>query len=133
TTVGGKLFKSGSGTLTLTQPNPYTGTTTVNTGTLLISNTTGSATGSGAVTIAFNGTLKGPGSISGNLIVSGTIAPGSSPGTQNTGSQTWNGGGNYIWEINDVDAGAGTDPGWDLANITGGLTNNSTTGNKFNI
>src|SRR5439155_11287329 len=34
---------------------------------------------------------------------------------------------------NDSDAGAGTDPGWDLINITAGLTINASPGNKFTI
>jgi uncharacterized repeat protein (TIGR01451 family) len=55
------------------------------------------------------------------------------PGTDNVGPQIWNGGDTNVWEINDVDAGAGTDPGWDLLNITGDLTINATPGSKFTI
>src|SRR6185436_17624648 len=90
-------------------------------------------TGPGAVAISAGAALTGPGSVAGTVTVDGTIAPGSSPGTQNTGSEIWNGGGAYVWEINDVDAGQGVDPGWDLINITGGLTINATPGSKFNI
>ena len=55
----------------------------------------------------------------------GVISPGNSPGTPITGSQTWNDGGSYLWEINasDIDGGGtkGTDPGWDWLDITGTL------------
>src|SRR5262245_10891473 len=67
------------------------------------------------------------------LTASGTFSAESSPGTVNTGNETWNGNGTYLWEINDVDAGQGTDPGWDLINITGRLNVNANTGNKFTI
>src|SRR5262249_27516643 len=45
----GKLVTAGTGTLRLTGANTYTGGTTVSAGTLLVSNTTGSGTGTGAV------------------------------------------------------------------------------------
>src|SRR6266850_3023069 len=69
------------------------------------------------------------------FLVLGGLSSGAwaAPGTDNTGPQIWNGGETNVWEINDVDAGAGTDPGWDLLNITGDLTINATPGNKFNI
>ena len=60
----GSLTKIGSGTLTLSRPSTYTAGTTVKSGTLLVKNTSGSATGSGAVQVA-TGTLAGNGIISG--------------------------------------------------------------------
>ena len=54
--AGSTLTKDGSGTLTLTGTNIYTGGTTVNGGTLLVNNTAGSGTGSGAVTVNNAGT-----------------------------------------------------------------------------
>jgi len=62
-----------------------------------------------------------------------TISPGNSPGTAATGSQTWAGGGSYIWEINNATGTAGTDPGWDLLTGTGSLSVTATAGDKFNI
>jgi autotransporter-associated beta strand protein len=72
------LVKTGSGALTLTSTNTYTGGTTINAGTLLVKNTAGSATGSGAVTVAAGGTLAGNGIISGTVDVAagGTLSPG---------------------------------------------------------
>jgi uncharacterized repeat protein (TIGR01451 family) len=127
------LTKTGTGTATLPAANTYSGGTTINAGTLRVSNTTGSGTGTGPVTIGTGGVLRGAGSIAGDVTVNGTISPGASPGTQTTGPQTWNGGGSYLWEMNDVDAAAGADPGWDLIAITGGLTIAATAENKFNI
>ena len=73
--TGGSLTKTGTGTLTLSGANTYTGATTVSAGTLLVSNTTGSATGPGAVKVNA-GTLGGSGIISGAV----TIGTGSGTG-----------------------------------------------------
>ena len=83
------------------------------------------------------GTLAGT-NFGGNLnnvtIGSGkAISPGNSPGTAATGSQTWAGGGSYIWEINDATGTAGTSPGWDLLTGTNSLAITATTENKFTI
>lgn len=129
----GGLTKLQGGRWTLSAANNYSGPTLVSAGTLRIANTTGSATGSGDVTVNSGATVSGPGSIAGALVVNGAIAPGSSPGTFNTGSETWNGGASYVWEINDVDGGAGSDPGTDLININGTLTINATPASKFSI
>ena len=52
------------------------------------------------------------------------MSPGNSPGTLNVvGNATW-AGGSYLWEINDALGVAGSDPGWDLEDITGTLTIN---------
>ncbi len=77
------LAKIGAGTLTLTNANTYSGGTTVSGGTLLANNSGGSATGSGAVTVASGGTLGGNGIISGAVTVAsgGTLAPGNPLGT----------------------------------------------------
>ena len=61
---GGTLTKSTAGTLILDTANGYTGGTTVTSGTLLANNATGSATGSGMVTVN-SGTLGGSGSVAG--------------------------------------------------------------------
>lgn len=76
--VGG-LTKSGNGTLTLAATNVYTGTTTVSAGELIVS---GSLNGTTDVTVASGATLASgtTGSIttatSGNVSVTGTLAPG---------------------------------------------------------
>ncbi|MDZ4402047.1 autotransporter-associated beta strand repeat-containing protein [Prosthecobacter sp.] len=109
---GGVLDKTTTGTLTLTNGNAYTGGTTVTAGTLLAMNTTGSATGAGAVTILTTGTLGGTGTVAGNVQVNsgGTLAPGASAG-QLTLTGTLN-----------IDAG-----GFLLAEIGGATTNDAAT------
>jgi polygalacturonase len=59
----------------------FSGALTLTNGTLLVDNTTGSGTGSGAVTVLGAATLGGSGVIGGPLTVNGTLAPGNSPGT----------------------------------------------------
>jgi autotransporter-associated beta strand protein len=96
--VGGKMTKQGTGTLTLTGSNLYTGLTTISAGTLLVNNTSGSGTGTGAVTIAAAGTLSGTGTVAGAITNNGTIAPGASVGTLTASSNVTNGA-NSHWAI----------------------------------
>ncbi len=73
------ITKVGSGNWTLTGANTYTGGTFVNGGTLTVNNSSGSGTGTAAVTVNSNATLAGTGLISGPVTVNpgGAIAPGS--------------------------------------------------------
>lgn len=71
----GSITKSGSGKLTLSGANTYTGGTIVSAGSLLVTNRRGSGTGSGPVQVNA-GKLGGTGKISGNVI----IGTGSGPG-----------------------------------------------------
>lgn len=78
------LIKAGAGKLVFSGDNSArTNSTTVNDGTLLVNNTTGSGTGSGDVTVNSPGTLGGTGSINGPVTVNvgGTLAAGASIGT----------------------------------------------------
>ncbi len=81
----GGLVKTGAGTMTLTAANSYTGTTTINAGTLLVNNTSGSGTGTGAVTVNSDATLGGDGIIGGDVSIldGGILSPGMSAGTLN--------------------------------------------------
>ena len=74
--AGAGLVKAGAGTLTLAAANTYSGNTTVDGGTLRLANLTGSATGTGTVTINPGGRLAGNGTIAGAVVVNGTISPG---------------------------------------------------------
>ncbi|HET9417860.1 MAG TPA: autotransporter-associated beta strand repeat-containing protein, partial [Chthoniobacterales bacterium] len=70
----GSLSKTGKGKLTLSNTNLYDGGTTIDNGTLVVKNGSGSATGSGPVQVN-SGTLSGKGSISGAVTVgNGTTA-----------------------------------------------------------
>jgi hypothetical protein len=86
---GGLLDKTTAGSLSLGNGNLYTGGTTLTQGTLLATNTTGSATGSGAVSTLASTVLGGTGSItpgSGNAVtVNGTLQVG---GTSPVAGQT---------------------------------------------
>jgi autotransporter-associated beta strand protein len=77
------LIKVGTGTLTLSGTNSYSGGTTVSSGILLVNNTNGSASGSGTVAVNSGGTLGGTGIISGAVTVQngGALAPGNPLGT----------------------------------------------------
>jgi len=126
------FVKDGVGSLTLDEANTYTGTTTVNAGTLIIDGIQSSATG--AMTINVNGTLAGSGTIGASLLtVNGVIAPGNSPGTLTTGSQLWNIGGSYLWEINDSGGSKGGTNGWDWLDIDGDLNLASLSAGGFTI
>ncbi len=116
----GNLVKVGTGTQTFTGANTYTGTTAVNDGTLLVH---GTHTGGGLYTVNSVGTLGGNGTIDAAVNLFGTISPGASIGTFNTGSETWNNGGNFLFEIDNATgtAGATGGPGWDLLAVTGML------------
>ncbi|MGC8540809.1 MAG: family 16 glycosylhydrolase [Phycisphaerae bacterium] len=59
----GALNVTGGGTLTLSGNNTYSGGTTITGTTLLLANTTGSAAGSGAITLGTGGVLGGTGVI----------------------------------------------------------------------
>jgi autotransporter-associated beta strand protein len=126
------LIKQGAGELRLNGANTYSGGTFIQAGTVRINNSSGSAFGTGAVTVGAGATLAGAGSFSGALQLNGTFSPGNSPGTTNTGSQTWAGGGRYVWEVRDATpGGAGTQ--WDLLSISGSLTIAATSGNPFTV
>jgi autotransporter-associated beta strand protein len=127
----GALLKTGTGTLTLSGTNSFSGTTTVSGGILKV---TGSSAAS-AVTVNSSGTLRGTGTVGALTVASGgVLAPGNSPGTLTAGNTTWNGGGTYAWEINDAASPAtGGGTRYDLLSISGTLTLAATSENKFTL
>ncbi|MDB6137197.1 MAG: hypothetical protein JWO94_269, partial [Verrucomicrobiaceae bacterium] len=79
----GSLVLGGSQTLTLSgNANTYSGDTIVDQGTLLVANTSGSATGTGAVLVASPATMAGTGIIGGAVTINGggTLAVGNISG-----------------------------------------------------
>ncbi len=94
------LTKLGDGTQVLSGANTYTDGTSINGGMLKVNNTSGSGTGSGAVSIASGAALGGSGSISGTVAVNGSIQPGNSIGTLTVANDvTWNAGNAWVFEL----------------------------------
>jgi len=129
--VGGSagLVKEGAGMLILTGNNTYTGTTRVRGGVLTVNGSIGSS----PVIVSAGGIVAGVGTIGPLTLESGAgVSPGASPGMLAVGGDAlWEGGGRYLWEINDALAGAGT--GWDGIQIAGKLTLSATAGQPFQI
>jgi len=114
------IVKNGTGRLTLSGNNTYSGTTTVSAGTLLI-NGNGTAA-NGAVSVSVGATLGGNGTIGGATTVNGNLNPGNSPGvlTFNSGL-TLGSNSTTTMEITGIGAGQ-----FDQVLVTGLLTFNGT-------
>jgi len=86
--------------------NLYDGSTTVHSGLLAVSNFEGSATGSGAVTVASGAALGGTGIIGGPVSVGGTVAPGiGGTGMLTVNNDvTWSGGQSWAFELGSAPA-----------------------------
>jgi len=125
-TGSNSVNKIGNGTLNLTKStgNAISASAfNVSVGTLLVNNTSGSATGATVpVNVASGATLGGAGRITGNTTISGILAPGNSIGTLTVVNDvTWNGGASPSaatdWKF-EIDAGNTAD----LLNILDGGT-----------
>ncbi len=131
------LVKNGTGTLTLSKANTYTGATVINEGTLSL-DTAGSIADSPTIELLFGAalnvsaqtsvwtlgagqTLMGNGTLTGDSTIAGTVAPGSSAGTlSSTGDMTFSN--NARLEIEVKNAALGGDKweaGYDRLEVTG--------------
>jgi fibronectin-binding autotransporter adhesin len=120
-TVASTLTKGGVGTISLEGANTFSGNTIVSAGTLLVNNSTGSGTGSGAVTVNSGGTLGGTGTISGAVTVNagGTIGAGNSPGILHLGGGlTLANDSTNFFELNGTVAGTA----YDQLDVTGAVS-----------
>ena len=132
TITAGGIIKQGAGNLVLSGVNTYNGDTDILGGTVTLTGTlSGSANINVATTTTFDvtgatgyavgaaQTIKGNGTVAGNVGIDGTLAPGSSIGTLNfLNGVTFGATGIGAFEINK----SGVLLTSDLANITGGLT-----------
>jgi autotransporter-associated beta strand protein len=109
TYTGGRLRKVGTGTLTLSGANTYSGMTTVSAGMLRINGSV-----AGDVHVEAGGRLSVNGSIGGDLTVAngGKVLPGASPGTMTLGGLTMSPGSILEFELGD--------PARDHIVVTGG-------------
>jgi fibronectin-binding autotransporter adhesin len=111
----GNLAKTGDGTLVLNASSAaaHTGTTTVTAGTLTVNGSI-----SGSTTVSSTGRLNGTSALAALTVNSGgTLAPGLSPGSLNTGALTLGAGSNLELEVNNTTAGSG----YDFLNVTGAV------------
>ena len=106
------LTKSGLGTQVLGDANTYSGTTTVNAGTLAVN---GSLLNSGSVLVNANGFLGGSGRV-GAISGAGTVGPGNSPG---------------ILTATSVDPTAGTDFRFEFTALNPTYTSATASGNDL--
>lgn len=119
------LTKIGPATLNLTGASTYTGPTTISAGTLAVNGSLVSP-----VTVSAGATLAGTGSLTGPVTVNGTNAPGNgSVGTLTTGPETWNPAGCLVLTLTNATTSGGTS----LLNINGAVNVAATAANPFVI
>jgi autotransporter-associated beta strand protein len=109
------LTKTGTGTWTLSGTNTYTGLTRVSGGTLIVN---GSTAALSSVTVGNSGILGGNGAANGSVAINsgGTLAPGNSIDSLDTGAVVFLNGATYAYDLNtDVLNG-------DLLNVAGNLS-----------
>ncbi|MBS0605299.1 MAG: autotransporter-associated beta strand repeat-containing protein, partial [Verrucomicrobia bacterium] len=120
----GNLTKQNAGTVILNGVNAFSGPTDVTGGTLIVNGSLASS----PMTVEAGATLGGTGT-TGDVTLKGSVSPGNSIGTMNTGAFTFNSGSNYLVELSnaasDVIAATGVvtiNPGATLNLASVGLT-----------
>lgn len=113
----GNVIKSGAGNLTLSAVNNYTGTTSVNAGSLIINGSiTSNTTVSSGATVGGTGTINAANSLT--VQSGGSVSPGTSPGILNAGTVLFANGSLFNVEIDGtLEAGL-----QDQLNTTGNVT-----------
>ena len=112
------LTKNGGGTQVLGGINAYTGSTTVNAGSLIVN---GSIASSSGVSVAAGATLGGYGAVPG-ISGAGLVSPGASPGILTSPSVNPAGGLDFAFEYTDLspEYGSPSDSDNDVLRLTGG-------------
>ena len=141
TAAPGAVWRSGTagsppGTTTFTGANNYSGGTRISYGTLLANNSSGSALGSGSVTVTNQGILGGNGTVNAPTSVSlgGTIAPGASAtsvGNLGVSDLTFGDNASYVVQMASATGSAGS--AWDLITCSSQWTDAASSGNPVTI
>jgi autotransporter-associated beta strand protein len=122
--TGGSLVKTGTGMLTLSGIDTYTGATTVNVGTLVVD---GSIASSSLTTVNTGATLAGSGTVGSTAITGGTLAPGSAGGSvfgplTVQGNLSFTAASTYLIQVSPANAGLTKVTGVSGAATLGGAT-----------
>ncbi|MCB1209314.1 MAG: cadherin-like beta sandwich domain-containing protein [Verrucomicrobiales bacterium] len=107
----GNFVKAGGGTLNLSGANSFTGTTTINAGTLRVNGSLADGLAATDVIVNSTGTLDGSGTINGITQVSsgGSVAPGAGLGILNTTNVVFSSGATFSVQIGGATVGTGYD------------------------